>query len=505
LGKAGAFRAWGHPIEHARHVLIRRAEAGIAGGIWAWLACSCDPERSVFERSGGMKLTVVGTGYVGLVTGACFAEMGNDVLCVDVDVRKIDRLRSGELPIYEPGLSEIVARNVSAGRLHFGCDIDQGVRFGTIQFIAVGTPPDEDGSADMRHVLAAARAIGERMSDYKLVVDKSTVPVGTADMVRSEIAAALERRRASVPFSVVSNPEFLKEGAAVEDFMRPDRIVVGADDERAALLMRALYAPFSRQKDKLILMDVRSAELTKYAANAMLATRISFMNEMALLAGKLGADIEQVRRGIGSDPRIGTQFLYAGCGYGGSCFPKDVKALRASANAVGEPLQVLAAVEQANERQKRLLVDLVVERFGENLAGHRFAVWGLAFKPDTDDVREAPSLVIVRELARRGARIVAHDPQAIGSAGAALADVAELEFAPAPMAALEGADALLVVTEWRAYRSPDFERMRATLRQPVVIDGRNLFDPDLARAAGIDYLPIGRTASTQPQPLAWAA
>ena len=449
-----------------------------------------------------MKLTVVGTGYVGLVTGACFAEMGNDVLCIDLDAGKIARLLQGEMPIFEPGLKEIVLRNVADGRLHFSTDVKEGVRFGTMQFIAVGTPPGGDGSADMQHVLAAARSIGEHMSDYKLVIDKSTVPVGTADAVRDAIGAALAKRSVRVPFSVVSNPEFLKEGAAVEDFMRPDRIVVGVgvDDERAALLMRALYAPFSRQRDKLVLMDVRSAELTKYAANAMLATRISFMNEMALLAEKLGADIEQVRRGIGSDPRIGAQFLYAGCGYGGSCFPKDVKALLASAAGVGEPLHVLAAVERANERQKQVLVDRVVARFGSNLSGKCFALWGLAFKPDTDDLREAPSLVIVRELARRGARIVAHDPEAMDAARAVLADVPALEFAPTPMAALEAADALLLVTEWKAYRSPDFVRVRAALRQPVLIDGRNLFDPALLREVGIEYHPIGRAAVLSAEP-----
>jgi UDPglucose 6-dehydrogenase len=454
-----------------------------------------------------MKLTVVGTGYVGLVTGACFAEMGNDVLCIDVNAQKIDCLMRGELPIFEPGLKEIVLRNVAEGRLHFSTDVKEGVRFGTMQFIAVGTPPGEDGSADMQHVLAAARSIGEHMSDYKLVIDKSTVPVGTADLVREQIAATLKARGMSkAPFSVVSNPEFLKEGAAVEDFMRPDRIVVGVDDERAALLMRALYAPFQRQRDKLVLMDVRSAELTKYAANAMLATRISFMNEMALLAEKLGADIEQVRRGIGSDPRIGARFLYAGCGYGGSCFPKDVKALLASAAGVGEPLHVLAAVERANERQKHVLVDRIVDRFGADLSGKRFALWGLAFKPDTDDLREAPSGVIVRALAARGATVVAHDPEAMDAAREALADVSALEFAPTPMAALEGADALVIVTEWKAYRSPDFERVRGALREPVVIDGRNLFEPALMREAGIEYHPIGRAAvSNDKAPLALAA
>jgi UDPglucose 6-dehydrogenase len=441
-----------------------------------------------------MKLTVIGTGYVGLVTGACFAEMGNDVLCVDVDQRKIERIKNGDLPIFEPGLAEIVARNVSGGRLHFTTDLKEGVRFGTIQFIAVGTPPDEDGSADMQHVLAAARTIGEHMTDYKLVVDKSTVPVGTADAVRGAVAEALARRGVDVPFSVVSNPEFLKEGAAVEDFMRPDRIVVGVDDERAQYLMQALYAPFQRQRDKLVMMDIRSAELTKYAANAMLATRISFMNEMALLAEKLGADIEQVRRGIGSDPRIGAQFLYPGCGYGGSCFPKDVKALLHSAEGVGEPLHVLGAVERANERQKHVLVDRIVERFGEDLHGRLFALWGLAFKPDTDDLREAPSRVVVAALVRRGARVVAHDPVAMDEARRVFAmDAAQLEFAPTPNDALEGADALIIVTEWRHFRSPDFARMKQLLKQPVVFDGRNLFNPRTVRSAGIEYHPIGRS------------
>ena len=454
-----------------------------------------------------MKLTVVGTGYVGLVTGACFAEMGNDVLCIDVDTDKIARLEKGEIPIFEPGLREIVLRNVEQGRLHFSTDVREGVRFGTMQFIAVGTPPDEDGAADMQHVLAAARSIGEHMTDYKLVIDKSTVPVGTADAVHEAIAQAQAARGVDVPYSVVSNPEFLKEGAAVEDFMRPDRIVVGADDVRARHLMQALYAPFQRQRDKLVLMDVRSAELTKYAANAMLATRISFMNEMALLAEKLGADIEQVRRGIGSDPRIGTQFLYAGCGYGGSCFPKDVKALVHSASNVGEPLHVLAAVERANERQKHVLVDRIVARYGDDLRGRHFALWGLAFKPDTDDLREAPSRVIVAELARRGARITAHDPEAMAAARKVFAGVPALEFAPTPMQALEGVDALVIVTEWKAYRSPDFARMALLMRERVIVDGRNLFDPAQVRDAGFDYTPIGRSAAAgvAEPPLALAA
>ncbi len=439
-----------------------------------------------------MKLTVIGTGYVGLVTGACFAEMGNDVLCIDLDAGKIERLLRGELPIFEPGLQEIVLRNVADGRLHFSTDVKEGVRFGTLQFIAVGTPPDEDGAADMHHVLAAARSIGEHMTDYKLVIDKSTVPVGTADLVRQTIEAQLAERAVAVPFSVVSNPEFLKEGAAVEDFMRPDRIVVGTDDERAALLMRALYAPFQRQREKLVLMDIRSAELTKYAANAMLATRISFMNEMALLAEKLGADIEQVRRGIGSDPRIGHQFLYAGCGYGGSCFPKDVKALLHAATGVQEPLHLLHAVERANERQKHVLVDKLVARFGDDLRGRHFAMWGLAFKPDTDDLREAPSRVLIAELLQRGATLTAHDPEAMEEARRVFACTDGLNFAATPMEAVPGADALLIVTEWRAYRAPDLERLRAALRQPVIVDGRNLFDPQTLHDAGFEYLAIGR-------------
>lgn len=442
-----------------------------------------------------MKLTVVGAGYVGLVTGACFAEMGNDVLCVDLDETRIAKLKRGELPIHEPGLKEIVLRNIAGERLHFGSDLKEGVRFGTVQFIAVGTPPDEDGAADMQHVLEAARSIGRHMTDYKLVVDKSTVPVGTADAVREAIALGQAERGVQVPYSVVSNPEFLKEGAAVEDFMRPDRIVIGADDERAVHLMQALYAPFQRARDKLVIMDIRSAELTKYAANAMLATRISFMNEMALLAEKLGADIEQVRRGIGSDPRIGHQFLYAGCGYGGSCFPKDVKALLHSAAEAGEPLELLSAVERTNERQKMVLVKRVLERFGENLQGRRFALWGLAFKPDTDDMREAPSRTIISELLRRGATVTAHDPVAMDVARRIFANEPRLHFAATPNEALAGADALLIVTEWKAFRSPDFERMRTLLRQPVIFDGRNLFDPDDMQALGFEYRPIGRRSA----------
>ena len=439
-----------------------------------------------------MKVTVVGTGYVGLVSGACLAEMGNDVMCMDVNAEKIRLLQSGGIPIHEPGLGVMVERNVTAGRLHFTTDVARAVAHGTLQFIAVGTPADEDGSADLQHVLAAARDIGRLMTDHKVVVDKSTVPVGTADAVRAAIDAELVARGVQIEYAVVSNPEFLKEGAAVEDFMKPDRIIIGADDERAIYLMRSLYAPFQRKHDRLVLMDVRSAELTKYAANAMLATRISFMNELSLLAEKLGADIEQVRQGIGSDPRIGFDFLYAGCGYGGSCFPKDVKALISTARGVEHPLRVLAAVQAANDAQKQVVVSRVTARFGEDLAGRRFALWGLAFKPNTDDMREAPSRVVISELLRRGAEIVAYDPGAMPESRRVFAGCPGLSYADAPMDALEAADALLIVTEWKEFRSPDFARIKRMLKQPLVIDGRNLYDPKLVRSFGIDYLPIGR-------------
>lgn len=440
-----------------------------------------------------MKITVVGTGYVGLVSGACLAEVGNDVLCLDVNPEKIRILKSGGIPIHEPGLDQVVARNIEAGRLHFTTDIEEAVRHGTVQFIAVGTPPDEDGSADLQYVLAAARNIGRYMTDYKVVIDKSTVPVGTADKVRAAVADELAARGVQVSYSVVSNPEFLKEGAAVEDFMRPDRIVVGADDEQAISLMRALYAPFQRNHEKLVIMDVRSAEMTKYAANAMLATRISFMNELALLAEKMGADIELVRQGIGSDPRIGWHFLYAGCGYGGSCFPKDVKALIHTAAEVGQQLKVLQAVEDANDAQKMVLVEKVVARFGADLSGKHFAVWGLAFKPNTDDMREAPATVVIRELFARGATVTAYDPVAMNEARRIFGDEPRLKYAERPMQALEGADALVIVTEWKEFRSPDFGVIKRMLRSPVVIDGRNMFaSSDLLRAAGLEYYGIGR-------------
>ena len=443
-----------------------------------------------------MKVTVIGSGYVGLVSGACLSEMGNDVMCVDVDERKIRMLKDGKIPIHEPGLQDMVLRNVAAGRLHFTTDIAASVAHGTLQFIGVGTPPDEDGSADLQYVLAAARSIGRHMTDYKVIVDKSTVPVGTGDKVQEAVRLELAARGVEVGYAVVSNPEFLKEGAAVEDFMRPDRVVIGGSDERALLLMRALYAPFIRNRDRLLVMDRRSAEFTKYAANSMLATRISFMNELALLAERMGVDIELVRQGVGSDPRIGTQFLYAGAGYGGSCFPKDVKALVRAAADNGIGLKVLGAVEAANDRQKLVLVDKVVRRFGEDLRGRQFAMWGLAFKPDTDDMREAPSVVIVHELLRRGATIKAYDPVAMAEARRVLGGAAGITFVDGQSQALAGSDALLIVTEWRQFKSPDFEQIRSALKQPVVIDGRNLYDPALMRSHGLDYEGIGRLPAT---------
>ncbi|ATP29391.1 UDP-glucose dehydrogenase family protein [Chromobacterium violaceum] len=439
-----------------------------------------------------MKVTVIGSGYVGLVTGTCLAETGYHVCCLDVDPRKIEILQSGGIPIFEPGLEDMVKRNVAAGRLHFTTDVAASVAFGDIQFIAVGTPPDEDGSADLQYVLAAARNIARHMTDYRVVVDKSTVPVGTADKVRAAIADELAARGADIPFSVVSNPEFLKEGAAIDDFMRPDRVVIGADDDRAAEIMRRLYKPFQRSHERVLLMDVRSAELTKYAANAMLATRISFMNELANLAETMGADIEQVRQGMGSDPRIGYHFLYPGVGYGGSCFPKDVKALVQTAKENGHTLRVLTAVEEANEVQKLRLVEKVVSRFGEDLSGRRFALWGLAFKPNTDDMREAPSRVIVEELTRRGAEIVAFDPVAAHEAQRVMTGVNGIAFADDMMKALQDADALLIVTEWKMFRAPDFEAVRRSLKQPLIFDGRNMYDPAWLREQGFDYHAIGR-------------
>jgi UDPglucose 6-dehydrogenase len=439
-----------------------------------------------------MKITVIGTGYVGLVSGACLAEVGNDVLCLDVDAAKIKILEDGGIPIFEPGLLEMVRRNVVAGRLKFTTDIEQAAHFGTIQFIAVGTPPDEDGSADLQYVVAAARNIGKHMTEYKVIVDKSTVPVGTADKVKAAIAEELALRKVQIPYSVVSNPEFLKEGAAVDDFMRPDRIVVGVDDEKAIQLMRALYAPFQRNHERLVMMDVRSAELTKYAANAMLATRISFMNELANLAEILGADIESVRKGIGSDPRIGYDFLYPGCGYGGSCFPKDVKALIKTGENNGYDLKVLNAVEEANDIQKHILTQKIKAHFGENLSGKHFALWGLAFKPNTDDMREAASRELIHDLLAAGATVTAYDPVAIHEAQRIFKGETRLQFSDTLMAALEGADALAIVTEWKEFRSPDFSMVKQKLKANIIFDGRNIYDPADVKNAGIEYRAIGR-------------
>jgi len=439
-----------------------------------------------------MKITVIGTGYVGLVSGACLADMGNEVMCLDVDEAKIQTLRQGGIPIYEPGLDELVKRNAQAGRLKFTIDIAESVAFGDVQFIAVGTPPGEDGSADLQHVLAAARNIARHMTTRKVVVDKSTVPVGTADKVRQAIAGVLAERGVDVPFSVASNPEFLKEGAAIKDFMSPDRIIVGADDDYSVDVMRRLYAPFQRTHERLMVMDVRSAELTKYAANAMLATRISFMNEMANLAEALGADVEQVRRGIGADPRIGYHFLYPGVGYGGSCFPKDVQALVRTAGEHGLPMRVVAAAEAANAAQKLRLSQKVVARYGEDLSGRTFALWGLAFKPNTDDMREAPSLTAIAELTRRGACVRAYDPIAMPHSRQILAHNPAVAFADDMYQALDGADGLLIATEWKVFRAPDLDRVRALLKTPLVIDGRNLYSPADMRAQGFEYQGIGR-------------
>jgi UDPglucose 6-dehydrogenase len=454
-----------------------------------------------------MKITIIGTGYVGLVTGACLAELGNDVFCLDVDEKKIALLNQGGIPIHEPGLEEVVARNRAAGRLTFSTDVAASVAHGVLQFIAVGTPPDEDGSADLQYVLAAARNIGRHMRGFKVIVDKSTVPVGTAERVGAAIGAELAASGAAASFSVVSNPEFLKEGAAVEDFMRPDRIVIGhdagADGLRARDLMKTLYAPFNRNHERTFWMDVRSAEFTKYAANAMLATRISFMNELANLADRVGVDIEAVRHGIGSDPRIGHSFLYAGAGYGGSCFPKDVQALERTARQYDQDLLILRAVEAVNERQKQVLGKKIVASFGDDLAGRHFAIWGLAFKPNTDDMREAPARVLLRELIDRGATVAVYDPVAMAEARRVLAldldaaQLAKVRFAAGPMDALGDADALVIVTEWKAFRSPDFEQVKARLKNPIVFDGRNLFEPAQMAENGIEYHGIGRSVLTR--------
>jgi UDPglucose 6-dehydrogenase len=420
------------------------------------------------------------------------AEVGNDVLCLDLDASKIEILKNGGIPIHEPGLLEMVRRNVAAGRLQFTTSIEESVAFGVVQFIAVGTPPDEDGSADLKYVTAAARNIGRHMTEYKVIVDKSTVPVGTADKVREAVTEELQKRDEWVPFAVVSNPEFLKEGAALNDFLRPDRIVIGTEDARAIELMRSVYAQFNRNHDRIVVMDVRSAELTKYAANAMLATRISFMNELANLADKLGADIEQVRLGIGSDPRIGFDFLYAGCGYGGSCFPKDVNALINTARENEIDLKVLTAVDQANEKQKHVLLDKIVARFGADLRGMNFAVWGLAFKPNTDDMRAATSRVLIEGLWARGATVTAYDPVAMAESKRIYGDEPRLTYVESAMDALDGADALAIVTEWKEFRVPNFDVIKAVLKTPAIFDGRNLYSPEFMREQGIEYYAIGR-------------
>ncbi|HXU40833.1 MAG TPA: UDP-glucose/GDP-mannose dehydrogenase family protein [Burkholderiales bacterium] len=439
-----------------------------------------------------MKVTVIGTGYVGLVTGACLADAGNTVFCLDLDEKKIARLNAGEIPIFEPGLEPIVKRNEQAGRLMFSTDVAASVAHGEIQVIAVGTPPSEDGSADMQHVIAAARSVGRLMEGYKVVVTKSTVPVGTADKVKHAIIEEQKKRGRGSDFSVVSNPEFLKEGAAVEDFMRPDRIVVGSDDPRAIALLRQLYAPFQRNRERIIVMGVRSAELTKYAANSMLAARISFMNELANLAETIGADIEEVRRGIGSDPRIGYQFLYAGAGFGGSCFPKDVKALQRSAQEAGKPLRLLHAVEEVNEAQKHVLAEKIRKHFGGNVKGKTIALWGLAFKANTDDMREAPSVALIDDLLREGASVRAYDPAAREEARKLFSNKKNVAVVDSADDALQGADVLAIVTEWQEFRSPDFAALKAKLKSPAIFDGRNLYDPSALKAQGIAYYPIGR-------------
>jgi UDPglucose 6-dehydrogenase len=443
-----------------------------------------------------MRVSIFGTGYVGLVTGACLAEVGNHVVCMDIDADKVARLERGEIPIYEPGLETLVKRNHAAGRLTFTTDAEAATRHGEIVFIAVGTPSDEDGSADLRAVLAVARQIGQVITDKQLVVTKSTVPVGTAAKVREAIG---ETAAEGVEPRVASNPEFLKEGAAVKDFMTPDRIIIGVADDLAERQLRHLYAPFNRNREKLLCMDIASAELTKYAANAMLATKISFMNELANLAEQVGADIERVRNGIGSDPRIGYHFIYPGVGFGGSCFPKDIRALARTASAHGRPARILEAVEAVNRDQKHRLVEKITERFGEDLGGRTFAVWGLAFKPETDDIREAPARVLIEGLWAAGARVRAHDPKAMDAIRAAYGDRDDLELVDDPYDAVEGADALVVVTEWKAFWSPDFERIRSALTQPVVFDGRNIYDPVELADMGFEHRAIGRplTPSTR--------
>lgn len=442
-----------------------------------------------------MKVTVFGTGYVGLVTGACLADVGHDVLCVDIDQQKVDNLNNGIIPIYEPGLDGLVKQAVQNGLLHFTTDKERAVAHGQLQFIAVGTPSGEDGSADMQYVLAVANTIGELMDDYKVIVNKSTVPVGTADLVNAALKTALVKREQLINYDVVSNPEFLKEGAAINDFMKPDRIVIGTNSAMAEKLLRELYAPFNRNHDRTLVMDVRSAELTKYAANALLATKISFINEMANLAERLGADIEQVRNGIGADPRIGYHFIYPGCGYGGSCFPKDVKALINIAKDVGYKAELMQAVDEVNSRQKGKLFDYITQHFGSDLKGKKFALWGLAFKPNTDDMREAPSRVLIEALWRAGAIVQAYDPVAMEEAQHIYGVRADFKLMGTKESALESADALIICTEWKNFRAPDFERIRESLKTPVIFDGRNLYDPLRVAEYGLDYYAVGRGKS----------
>ena len=440
-----------------------------------------------------MNISIVGTGYVGLVTGTCFADVGNQVLCVDKDQSKIDMLLGGKIPIFEPGLERLVNTSVEQQRLKFTTDLSAAVDHARIIFIAVGTPPDEDGSADLSHVLAVAKSIGQSLSEYRTIVTKSTVPVGTAEKVRNAIQAELDARGVQIEFSVASNPEFLKEGAAISDFMKPDRIVIGADDDRAVAVMRELYAPFNRNHERLIVMDIPSAELTKYAANAMLATKISFMNELSNLAELLDADIELVRQGIGSDPRIGYHFIYPGCGYGGSCFPKDVQALHRTASEHGYDARILSAVEKVNEDQKSVLLNKIDAHMGGDLSGKTFAIWGLAFKPNTDDMREAPSRVIIDGLLARGAKVRAYDPVASEEAEQLYANNANVRFSDELYSATDGANSLVLVTEWKAFRSPDFQRLKAQLSDHVIFDGRNIYDPESLAKLGFKYYGIGRS------------
>ena len=440
-----------------------------------------------------MKITVFGSGYVGLVTGACLADVGNQVMCMDVDQGKIDKLKQGIIPIYEPGLEEMVKDNMAAGRLHFTTDVKEAVDFGLFQFIAVGTPPDEDGSADLRYVLAVAKSVAEHMSDYKIIVDKSTVPVGTADKVKQAVLDVLAQRGEPQEFDVVSNPEFLKEGSALDDFMKPDRIIIGTDNPRTAELLKALYAPFNRSRERVITMDIRSAELTKYAANAMLATKISFMNELANLAERLGADIEHVRHGIGSDSRIGYSFIYPGCGYGGSCFPKDVKALERTAKEMGYHAELLSAVENVNDRQKHRLFEKISKHYPNGVKGKTFALWGLAFKPNTDDMREAPSRVLLEALIDAGATVQAYDPEAMHEVQRIYGGKAGLKYCAKQNDALQNVDALIIITEWKQFRSPDFDELSKVLKDKVIFDGRNMYEPKFVKQAGLQYYAIGRS------------